>query len=118
MDDACDHVWIKHPRGGVECPDCGSWLPHSPAPWEPGGKMPAVRGDIRPHFNISAGVPIESRRDLREVCARKGLRPVDPELASPDAAAAECERLRKNNLEKIRNPKRPLSHYYQEQISG
>jgi hypothetical protein len=113
----CDHVWLHHPDGGVWCPDCGSHRDERPPCWET-GRAPAVRGDLRPHFNISAGVPIRSRRELREVCAQQGLRVVDPALANPDAAHEECQRLRKNNEQRIRNPRKPLSHYYEEQIRG
>ena len=113
----CDHVWLHHPDGGVWCPDCGSQREKRPACWED-GHAPSVRGDIRPHFNFSAGVPINSRRELKELCAREGLRPVDPTLADPQKAWDECSRLRTNNEHQIKNPKRKLAEFYEEQIRG
>ena len=117
MNEPCDHVWLPHDDEGFFCPECGEKRDHRPAPWEPGGRFPSVRADIRPHFNFSAGVPIRSRRELAEVCKRQGLRPVDPDLRHEDRAREEIDRLDKNNLKKIQNPRRPLKHYYEEQIA-
>jgi len=111
----CEHVFLRDDTG-VFCPDCGLHLDHRPLPWEAHYRAPALRDDIRPHFNFSAGKPIKSRAHLAEVCKREGLRPVDPDLRHEQRAWDECDRLKKGNEKKIANPRRPLSHYYEEQV--
>ena len=109
----CDHTCLKTLDGYI-CIQCGETFKERPIDWN--GPGPAVRGDLKPHFNWSAGQPIESRAHLAEVCKREGLRPVDPSLASEDRAWDECDRLKKGNEKKIANPRKPLRHYYEEQI--
>ena len=111
----CEHVWIRR-DDGVFCPDCGTVLEHAPLPWEPFYRAPALKDDIRPHFNFSAGKPVKSRAHLAEICKKDGLRPVDPDLRHESRAWEEVDRLKTNNEKKIRNPKRPLKHYYEEQL--
>lgn len=115
MSGACDHVWFEHPDGGVWCPECDARREERPPCWAPGEGFPAVRGDIRPHFNLSVGRPIRSRRELQEVCAREGLRPVDPTLNTEDAVRTESARLKKNNRHRIKNPKTSLLKVYEEE---